>query len=323
MINWIINKMLSIIINLIYLILTPFLKMVFAGWKKYKEDELNYRRENLEYLGGTEMDIMNSSYFINMMYFDVDKCKVDLLDVPEPKKFHKGNSLVILFCGSNGVYERSLSKVALFLSRGFSVLTFNYPGYGKSGGSPSVDSFYDTAEAVYDFANKHMEYENILIYSISLGSGPASYLSTVRKAKFMMDRPFAKLSTASKHHIYNNVLPNFAKNICGRAFAWSISNLVKMITEFDNVNCMDKSISPIVFLYAEEDEMIPEEEIKELTSRYCFNNMNFRKIPFKFAFKMEGGHGFKKDCWIDIEESHSKLEEALEKLGFEMIDVKN
>ncbi|MEI7945292.1 MAG: alpha/beta hydrolase [bacterium] len=62
---------------------------------------------------------------------------------------------------------------------GISVLAYDYPGYGFSGGRPSEKNCYETAEKAYSFltTQKKIKPENIIILGRSLGSGPACYLA--------------------------------------------------------------------------------------------------------------------------------------------------
>lgn len=66
-----------------------------------------------------------------------------------------------------------------FQKLGFSVLAYDYPGYGTSSGQPSEDGCYAAIETAYTYATEALGYapENITLYGRSLGSGPASWLA--------------------------------------------------------------------------------------------------------------------------------------------------
>lgn len=73
----------------------------------------------------------------------------------------------------------------LFQKRGISVLAFDYPGYGTSGGEPSEAGCYAAIEAAYAHAVGDLAYEpaQITLYGRSLGSGPSTWLAQRRPVK--------------------------------------------------------------------------------------------------------------------------------------------
>lgn len=277
--------------------------MIFVGWStRNHKPEVDIHREKLKHLGGVELNIVSGSNLINMMYFNAVKCSLNSLNAMRTP--YISNTLVIIFCGSNGIYEKSLSKISIFLSKGYSVLSFNYPGYGKSDGTPSVKSFYKTAEDVYKFAKYKLNHRNLLIYSISLGSGPISYLASKYDETYILDRPFNKLSSVTEYNIYNNFLPKSMQNKFGRLIAIAGKTIVKLTCEFNNGFYISKSNSKIIILYASADEMIPISEIELLV------HSNPSNITL---FEMEGGHGLTKKCWIDI--SHDTFDGMIKSLN--------
>ncbi len=77
---------------------------------------------------------------------------------------------------------------------GFSVLAYDYRGYGTSGGgAPSVKKACLDAEAAYDYLVKtlHVPPERILLYGRSVGSGFAVHLAARRPAAgLILESPF-------------------------------------------------------------------------------------------------------------------------------------
>jgi abhydrolase domain-containing protein 17 len=65
---------------------------------------------------------------------------------------------------------------------GFSVLAYDYEGYGTSEGKPSERHAYDDENAAYDFlvGMMHVQPNRIIAFGRSLGSGPATDLASRR-----------------------------------------------------------------------------------------------------------------------------------------------
>src|SRR5215469_4022610 len=66
---------------------------------------------------------------------------------------------------------------------GFSVLAYDYEGYGTSEGKPSEQAAYDDEDAAYEYLTStlHVTPERIIIFGKSVGSGPAVHLAAARK----------------------------------------------------------------------------------------------------------------------------------------------
>lgn len=66
---------------------------------------------------------------------------------------------------------------------GFSVLAYDYPGYGVSSGKATEEGCFAAAERTYDFLvnEKGVSPDKIIIYGRSLGGGPATYIASERK----------------------------------------------------------------------------------------------------------------------------------------------
>ena len=62
-----------------------------------------------------------------------------------------------------------------------------YYGYGIYKGKSNDKRILNDAETIFDFLVLKMKYkpENILVFGRSIGSGPATYISTVKKPGFI------------------------------------------------------------------------------------------------------------------------------------------
>ena len=118
---------------------------------------------------------------------------------------------------------------------GFSVLGYDYRGYGASGGVPSEKNCYSDIEKVYDYAVNELKYppEKIIIYGRSLGGGPATELA--------LRRPAAALVLESAFTSAYEVILSFSPPG----------------DQFDNLSKMPELKIPLLIVHGENDELIP------------------------------------------------------------------
>jgi pimeloyl-ACP methyl ester carboxylesterase len=93
---------------------------------------------------------------------------------------HTNATVALLYSHGNAEDIGDLTELFNAIAQaGISVLAYDYPGYGLSGGKPSEKSCYETAEKGYSFltVQKKIKPESIMILGRSLGSGPACYLA--------------------------------------------------------------------------------------------------------------------------------------------------
>ena len=89
----------------------------------------------------------------------------------------------ILYChGNAGNLSHRGPRSPGFATLGESILIFDYPGYGKSGGRPSEQGCYQAADAAYDWLIcNRIDPDKIMLYGGSLGGGVAVDLASKRK----------------------------------------------------------------------------------------------------------------------------------------------
>lgn len=104
------------------------------------------------------------------------------------------NGLTILYSHGNGedigMIKPLIESLAMY---GCHVITYDYPGYGLSEGSPSETNCYDAIDAVYNHLinQENIPPSKILIWGRSLGTGPSCYLaSRVEVAGLLLETPF-------------------------------------------------------------------------------------------------------------------------------------
>lgn len=87
------------------------------------------------------------------------------------------NGLILYFHGNAGNLSRWGEIVQPFVKMGFDVLVMDYRTYGKSTGNLSEKNLYSDAQLFYDYAQKHYQEKQIVLYGRSLGTGMATRLA--------------------------------------------------------------------------------------------------------------------------------------------------
>ncbi|MEL6671724.1 MAG: alpha/beta fold hydrolase [Bacteroidota bacterium] len=133
-----------------------------------------------------------------------DSLKIHSLYFPAEAE---SRGLVLYFHGNADNLQRWGQYTEDFTRLGFEVLAIDYPGYGKSPGTPSENSIFASAELAYQWARTHHPDRPLVIYGRSLGSGPASYLRSQHPQHWLMlETPFYSIQDVMTHG-YRAFLP--------------------------------------------------------------------------------------------------------------------
>ena len=106
----------------------------------------------------------------------------------------KPKGLTLLYSHGNA---EDIGRIEEFLktwvSEGWSVITYDYPGYGHSPGKASETGCYQAIDTVFEHLTeqKGINPHNIVIWGRSLGTGPSSYLAEKKKlGGLILETPF-------------------------------------------------------------------------------------------------------------------------------------
>jgi hypothetical protein len=103
----------------------------------------------------------------------------------------------VLFTHGNGeLIDHWLASFRSLTNAGYAVLLLEYPGYGRSGGSPSQESITAAIVAGYDFLAKSPDVDDakIVAYGRSLGGGAACALALQRNvAALILESTFTSV----------------------------------------------------------------------------------------------------------------------------------
>ncbi|WP_240230476.1 alpha/beta hydrolase [Devosia lacusdianchii] len=112
-------------------------------------------------------------------------------EAPKP-----GKPLIIYYRGNSGSFSAEHERFEQFVADGYGFLSFDYRGFPMSPGSLSQQGILDDATAAFDWAaGKGFP---ILIWGRSLGSGPATYVASIREAEaLLLETPFLSAVTVA------------------------------------------------------------------------------------------------------------------------------
>jgi fermentation-respiration switch protein FrsA (DUF1100 family) len=164
---------------------------------------------------------------------------------------HPASRGALLYCHGNAgnLEQRGWAVRELGEALGKSVLIFDYPGYGRSGGEPSEAGCYAAADAAYEWLVRDcgVQAEDILLYGESLGGGVAVDLASRRPHRaLILVRTFTSI-------------PNVAQE----QFGWlPIRRLVS--SRFDNLAKIGRCERPIFIARGDRDPLVPFSQGKQL-----------------------------------------------------------
>jgi pimeloyl-ACP methyl ester carboxylesterase len=159
---------------------------------------------------------------------------------------------VLFFYGSESSKARELPILHFFHSLGVSVLTMDYPGYGKSVGSPNEQSCYSAAEAAWTFLQeiKNFAVEDVFIFGHSLGSAIGIYLGAKYGCRGLV-----------VHSGFTSV-PDLAVQFFPYLPAKCVRPLCR--TKMNSLERISRCSCPLLLLHSMSDEHIPVEQARQL-----------------------------------------------------------
>jgi pimeloyl-ACP methyl ester carboxylesterase len=148
----------------------------------------------------------------------------------------------------------------------------DYPGYGLSEGKTSDDSIIKMAETVYDYITSlsYVNESEIYIYGYSIGTGVATYISSVKDVKgLILIAPYSSITD-----LFNSRLPIF-KGIGEHL----------IIEEFPS------------YLYAQNCQIKP----------LIIASRNDKTIPIALSLKLADAFEIEADLFIVEQEEHNEF----------------
>jgi len=170
-------------------------------------------------------DIMKFSYA-------EDRSAVSMVFLKHPESRY----LVFYHHGNQEDLQSILPRLEALRSSGFSVLAWDYPGYGTSNGRPSEDLILEISAQIMESVPAALGFsqEQVIQYGRSIGSGPAIALARrLPAAGLILEGAFTSI-----FRVVTRI----------RILPWDIFNNIKNIGA---VHC------PVLFLHGTDDKTVP------------------------------------------------------------------
>ncbi|MEA3508385.1 MAG: alpha/beta hydrolase [Synergistota bacterium] len=155
----------------------------------------------------------------------------------------------LLFChGNAGNMSHRMESLAVFRRLGFNVLLFDYRGYGKSGGSPSEEGFYqDARAALAELRRRGFEPAKTVFFGRSLGGAVAARMTLEETpAALVLESTFTSLPAMG-----------------ARYFPFLPARLI-LRDRFDTLSVIGCIRCPVLVVHSPEDEIAPFDHGKRL-----------------------------------------------------------
>ena len=197
--------------------------------------------------------------------------------------FHKGDSEYhILFShGNSGNLTIRHHLTKLMLRSGYSVFVYDYQGFGRSSGKPTIHGICSDGEAAYDYLvnERGVNPSKIVLYGESLGCSVASYLSTVRPCQgLILQSGFSSLTRIACKHF--PLLHAYPPSLYPKP-------------ALDNLKIVKNAKVPLLIIHGDLDRVIPVQHAVDM----------FEAAPGKKHFVRLPGtaHG---DIWSTAEQEY-------------------
>lgn len=153
---------------------------------------------------------------------------------------------VILHHGNGANITGFAGMAEYFLNQGYSVFLYDYRGYGRSTGTPSLQGIIKDGVAACDYMIKqrHVAAKNIIHCGVSIGTGVACNVAAQRDCKaLILLSPYASIiGTAKMNLAWLNWYPKF------------------MMGHYEDIGCLDylaHDHKPVLMLHGVHDHCIP------------------------------------------------------------------
>jgi fermentation-respiration switch protein FrsA (DUF1100 family) len=157
-----------------------------------------------------------------------------------------GAKKVVLYChGNAGNIVRRYPSVRSILQSNVSLLIFDYRGFGRSHGTPSVKAVCQDGVAAYDFLVKESPYraKEVVVYGESLGAAIACHVAANRPCGgIILQSGFYSLLKIGRERL--TIL---------RAYPEILGSTPRM----NNASLMRSPHPPLLILHGEKDSTIP------------------------------------------------------------------
>ncbi|MBY0552742.1 MAG: alpha/beta hydrolase [Candidatus Obscuribacterales bacterium] len=178
---------------------------------------------------------------------------------PSGKKLHawyfekEGSSRTFLIShGNAGNLTHRTALIALLLGTGASVFIYDYEGYGKSEGAPSVNGACGSGEAAFKYLTEtlHLAPQTIVLYGESLGTGITCQIAKKNQpAAVVLQSAFSSLPSVAAERIFLfHLYPS-----------WTYP-----VNTLDNLAYVRSKTVPLLIIHGMQDRVISEKNAEAL-----------------------------------------------------------
>ena len=216
---------------------------------------------------------------VESIWIDSGYGRVEAWYLPASSEDHlsKAGPALIVAHGNGELIDYLADEVAPFRDVGMAVLLVEYPGYGRSEGSPSQKAIGEVFRRAYDLLIQRPEIDpdRIVLLGRSLGGGAVCDLSRTRpSAAMILVSTFTQTRAFAKRYLAPPIL---------------------IRDPFDNLGAVREYPNPLLITHGKYDEVIP----------YRHGRTLFQAAPSGTFKTYSGGHNdLRLDtdvCWRDIE----------------------
>jgi pimeloyl-ACP methyl ester carboxylesterase len=184
---------------------------------------------------------------IEPVWLETSFGKVEAWYLP-PQSTGKPSPAVIFGHGNGELIDYWPQELSRFAKMGVGLLLVEYPGYGRSAGSPSQESISETFIKAYDrlAARQDVDASRIVLFGRSLGGGAVCDLA--------LKRPSAAL-----------ILMSCFKSVSAFAVRY-LAPAFLIRDPFDNLSAVRQYPGPVLVIHGRFDEVVPFSHGRELNA---------------------------------------------------------
>ncbi|XP_011693585.1 PREDICTED: abhydrolase domain-containing protein 16A isoform X2 [Wasmannia auropunctata] len=209
-----------------------------------------------------------------------DKNQIDAMFVDRRNKSANGNMLVVICEGNCGFYETGM--ISTPLTKGYSVLGWNHPGFGGSTGAPYPEQEENAVDCIMRFAIEHLKFpeERIILYGWSIGGYTATWAA--------MNYP--SIHSLVLDATFDDILPLAIKTMSP-----SLEGLVRnIIRDYFNLNIaeqLNRYNGTVLLVRRTDDEIlcIPHNSLAGNRGNMLLMKLLLRRYPHLFSETSESG----------------------------------
>lgn len=166
-----------------------------------------------------------------------------------------GSEKVLFVSHGNGGNLTSRAELAeIFLKQGVSVFMYDYQGYGKSTGSPSLSKINEDGLCALNYLLKEKNFKesDVILFGESLGSGVTCQLSKdIKSGGIILLSPYYSMTKLARQKLsWLNFYPDF----------------LFTTPPYDNGKVLSSPHAPLLIIHGEKDRLIPPSNSQELFS---------------------------------------------------------